>query len=47
MEKLLEVNDLTKSFDKKCVVNHIDFDINEGEILCLLGPNVTNEKVIH
>lgn len=39
MEKLLEVNDLTKSFDKKCVVNHIDFDINEGEILCLLGPN--------
>lgn len=39
MEKLLEVKDLTKSFDKKCVVNHIDFDIYEGEILCLLGPN--------
>lgn len=39
MKKLLEVNDLTKSFDQKCVVNHIDFSIYEGEILCLLGPN--------
>lgn len=39
MKKLLEVHDLTKSFDLNCVVNHIDFSIYEGEILCLLGPN--------
>ncbi|WP_028042908.1 ABC transporter ATP-binding protein [Candidatus Stoquefichus massiliensis] len=39
MKKILEISQLTKSFDKNCAVNHIDFSIYEGEILCLLGPN--------
>lgn len=39
MNKILEVHDLSKSFDQSCVVNHIDFSIYQGEVLCLLGPN--------
>lgn len=39
MEKLLEVNELAKSFQNNCVLNHISFHVGKGEILCLLGPN--------
>ncbi len=36
---LLEVRELTKTFNDVTAVNHISFDIYEGEILGLLGPN--------
>lgn len=39
MEKLLEVRNLTKIFKDNCVLDHISFSVNKGEILCLLGPN--------
>lgn len=36
---ILKLNGLSKKFDGKTVVDHISFDIKEGEIFGLLGPN--------
>lgn len=36
---MLEVNDLTKSFDSTLVLDGISFKVNPGEIFALLGPN--------
>ncbi|MGL5616801.1 MAG: ABC transporter ATP-binding protein [Sarcina sp.] len=37
--KILEVNDLKKSYGNKVAVNNISFYLLEGEILGFLGPN--------
>ncbi|MGW8115479.1 ABC transporter ATP-binding protein [Caproicibacterium sp. NSD3] len=39
MEKLLEINSLSKSFKGNLVLDNISFSIEKGEVLCLLGPN--------
>lgn len=40
MEKnILQVKDLAKSYDGRCVVDHIAYKVREGEILGFLGPN--------
>ncbi len=36
---IIEVRDLTKRYGDNLAVDHISFDVNEGEILGLLGPN--------
>jgi ABC-2 type transport system ATP-binding protein len=36
---IVEVRNLTKRFGDFAAVDNISFDINEGEILGLLGPN--------
>ncbi|AFI84528.1 ABC transporter ATP-binding protein [Methylophaga nitratireducenticrescens] len=36
---MLEVNQLTKSFGNRIAVDHLDFKIASGEVLCLLGAN--------
>jgi len=36
---LIEVQELTKTFGEKTVVDHISFAVNKGEILGFLGPN--------
>lgn len=38
-EHLLEIKNLTKSYDGKKVVNGVDIEIKRGEIVGLLGPN--------
>ena len=35
----LEVNALSYSYDKKLVLDGIDFAIREGEVIGILGPN--------
>ena len=37
--KLLELQGLSKKFEDRCVLNKIDFAIEEGEIIGLVGPN--------
>ena len=37
--KMIEVQDLTKKFNGKTVLNGINFQVNEGEIFGYLGPN--------
>jgi len=39
-EKLmLRTEDLVKRYGKRTVVNHVNFDVKQGEIVGLLGPN--------
>jgi lipopolysaccharide export system ATP-binding protein len=36
---LLEVQDLTKYYAKRAVVNHVSYTVDAGEVVGLLGPN--------
>ncbi len=36
---VIEIKDLTKVYDDKCVVDHLNLTIYEGEVFGLLGPN--------
>lgn len=36
---LLECRNLTKRFDNKIVIDHLDLDLADGEILSILGPS--------
>lgn len=39
MEYAIELNNITKFFQEKCVLDHIDLNIVKGEVLGLLGPS--------
>lgn len=39
MEKILEIQDLDKSFGGVHAINHLSYDVYQGEILGLIGPN--------
>ncbi len=43
---LLELRGLTKQFGGLTAVDHVDFDVNEGEILGLIGPNGAGKTTI-
>ncbi|MBM3482716.1 MAG: urea ABC transporter ATP-binding protein UrtD [Alphaproteobacteria bacterium] len=36
---ILELKDLTKAYDTYAVVDHLNLQVNEGELRCLIGPN--------
>lgn len=44
--KLLEVNNLTKRFGGLTAVNNVSFDIKQGEIFGLIGPNGSGKTVL-
>jgi len=39
MPPIIRMVNLTKKFENLVAVNHLNLDIEEGEILGLLGPN--------
>lgn len=39
MSKILEVNNISKSFGGKKILNDVSFSLNEGEVLGFIGPN--------
>ena len=39
MEKIIEINGLTKSYGKHRGVNEVSFSVNEGDMFAFLGPN--------
>jgi len=39
MEKIIQVDGLTKNFNGLIAVNNISFSVNKGEIFGFLGPN--------
>ncbi|WP_299524756.1 ABC transporter ATP-binding protein [uncultured Methanobrevibacter sp.] len=38
-EKILEVNNISFSYDDELIFENISFSINKGDVLCILGPN--------
>ncbi len=36
---VIEVSDITKSYDNRVVVDEVSFSVDEGEIFAILGPN--------
>ena len=39
MKAIIEIQNLSKEFGEKTVLDRIDFQVNEGEIFGYLGPN--------
>jgi len=44
---MIKVKDLTKYYGDLCAVDHVNFEINNGEILGLLGPNGAGKTTIY
>jgi len=45
-KKLLEIKNLTKSYDKKMVLHDINLTLNSGKIIGLLGKNGTGKSTL-
>ena len=45
-ENMIEVMDLTKKFNGFTAVDHVSFDVKEGEVFGLLGPNGAGKTTI-
>ena len=43
---LLEVENISKSFGGVAAINHVNFTLNEGEILGLIGPNGAGKSTL-
>ena len=46
MDKVLEVNNITKNYAAEKAVDRVSFDLYSGEILGLLGPNGAGKTTI-
>ena len=38
-DKMLKVDNVVKFYGDNCAVNHLSFEVADGEIFCLLGSN--------
>ena len=43
---LLEIENLSKAFDGLAVIKHLDFTVNQSEILGLIGPNGSGKSTL-
>jgi ABC-2 type transport system ATP-binding protein len=46
MTTILRVKEVTKQYDSLTAVDHVSFEIEEGEIVSLLGPNGAGKTTI-
>ncbi len=43
---IIQLNDISKNFDRNYVLNNIDFEINRGEIAGIIGPNGSGKTTL-
>lgn len=43
---LLEIKDLAVGYDSRSVLNHLNFTVNEGDYLCIVGENGSGKSTI-
>ena len=46
MEKLIQINSLSKSFGEQKVLDNIDFNLEKGEIVGLIGPSGSGKSTL-
>lgn len=46
MEKMLEVKDLCKKFDRNEVLSGVSFDVREGEVVAVIGPSGSGKSTM-
>ena len=46
MEKIIEISDLSKSYDKERVFEHFNMDIKEGEMVAIAGPSGSGKTTL-
>lgn len=46
MEKIIEVNHLSKSFGDHKVLKDIDFSVNKGEVVCIIGSSGSGKSTL-
>lgn len=44
--EILEVDNLTKKFNNKVILDHISFDVKKGEILSIIGPSGSGKTTL-
>ena len=44
---ILRTENLVKKYGKRTVVSHVSFDVKQGEIVGLLGPNGEPQQQLH
>lgn len=46
MEKIIEINHLSKSFGDHKVLKDIDFSVNKGEVVCIIGSSGSGKSTL-
>ncbi len=46
MEKIIDIRHLQKSFGDHQVLKDIDFDVNEGEVICIIGSSGSGKSTL-
>lgn len=46
MNKMIEINHLTKSFGDHVVLKDIDFSVNKGEVVCIIGSSGSGKSTL-
>ena len=46
MKKLLEIKHLSKSFDKLDILKDINLDVNEGDVVVIIGPSGSGKSTL-
>ena len=46
MEKLISAIDIEKKFNKNIILKKVNFDVNKGEIIALVGPNGSGKTTL-
>lgn len=46
MEKMIEVKNLKKSFNNRLVLKNINFSVNKGEVVCIIGPSGSGKSTL-